>query len=320
MKKLYLKNFGWPLPACRTGRFRDCGISRQRENSFSGVGRGSAWIARNALILVLLGVVFGAPTVLAASLPSHPLIDQAKEKRGPRVKYALDNGAQVGLTADGKSFYILWLPEGSDPQDPPPMVVSMHGHASWAFEDFYVWHHFVKQRGYGFLAMQWWLGGGEEMSDYLLPNEVYRVIDDVFRELHIKPQTAMLHGFSRGSANIYAVAAMDRSLKKDYFSLFVANSGQANSTYPPTHEVEEGRFGEMPFAGTHWVTYAGEKDVNPDRDGVRTMRKTGEWIEKYGGTVDLAIEDPEGDHGGFHKRPQNCEKALDVFEKLRSKS
>ena len=102
----------------------------------------------------------------------------------------------------------------------------MHGHDSWAFEDFYVWHRFLKERGYGLLAVQWWLGEGEAMSDYLLPNEVYRAIDDVFQTRHIRPGTAMLHGFSRGSANIYAVAAMDRSLKKNYFSLFVANSAR----------------------------------------------------------------------------------------------
>ena len=273
---------------------------------------------RSIYFFIMLGLLLSVSPVFA-ELPSHPLIEQAKQERGPRVQYAIQNGAEVGLTADGKSFYLLWLPEGSDPQNPPPMIATMHGHDGWAFEDFYVWHRFLKERGYGLLAIQWWLGEGEDMRDYLLPNEVYRVIDDVFHELNIKPGTGMLHGFSRGSANVYAVAAMDRSLQKNYFSLFVANSGQANSNYPPTHEIEEGLFGDQPFTGTHWVTYAGEKDVNPDRDGVRAMRKTGDWIRSYGGTVDLAIEDPEGDHGGFHKRPQNCEMALDVFDRLRER-
>ena len=272
----------------------------------------------------LRGIFFNLILCLAAApcmagLPEHPLIDLAQRKDGKHVRYALDHGAQVGLTADGKSYYVLWLPEGSDPQNPPPIIATMHGHDGCAFTDFYVWHHIVKERGYGLLAIQWWLGEGEDIHDYLLPNEVYRAIDDVFMKLKIVPGTAMLHGFSRGSANIYAVAAMDRILHKDYFSLFVANSGQANSDYPPIHEIETGRFGDQPFLGSHWVTYAGEKDVNPDRDGVRAMRKTGEWIKKYGGTVDLAIEDPEGNHGGFHLRPQNCEKALDVFDKLRKR-
>ena len=270
------------------------------------------------LILLFLGSLSGAVPAFAAPLPSHPLIEQAQEQRGPRVKYALDNGAQVGLTSDGKSYYLLWLPGGYDPGKLPPMIATMHGHDGWAFDDFYVWHQVLKERGYGLLAVQWWLGKGEDIQDYLLPDEVYRAIDDVFRGLKVSPGAAMLHGFSRGSANIYPVAAMDRSLKRDYFSLFVANSGQANSNYPPVREIETGRFGEKPFLGTHWVTYAGEKDVNPDRDGVRAMRRTAEWIEKYGGTVDLAIEDPQGDHGGFHRRPENCDKALDVFEKLRT--
>lgn len=144
----------------------------------------------------------------------------------PRVRYALANGVQVTLTSDGKSYYILWLPEGSNLNHLPPMVVSLHGHDGYAFEDFYVWHHFLKERGYGLLAIQWWLGKGEEISDYLSPNEIYRVIDEIFRTLHVKPGTALLHGFSRGSANIYAVAAIDRSTKNDYFALFIANAGK----------------------------------------------------------------------------------------------
>jgi len=55
----------------------------------------------------------------------------------------------------------------------------------------------------------------------------------------------------------------------------------------------------------------------PERDGIQGMRETAEWIQKYGGTVDLAIEDPDGGHGGFHRNPKNTNAALDVFDKLR---
>jgi hypothetical protein len=258
-----------------------------------------------------------APSIVFAELPSHPLIEKAKQQRMPRVKYALDNGAEVGLTSDGKSFYLLWFPEGYSAQNPPPMIATMHGHDGWTFEDFYVWHRFLKERKYGLLAIQWWLGEGEGTNDYLLSNEIYRTFDEVFRKLNVKPGTAMLHGFSRGAANIYPVAVMDRSLKKDYFALFVANAGKANSNYPPVHEIEQGRFGEKPLEGSHWVTFGGGKDPNPDRDGIQGMREAGEWIRKYGGTVDLAIEDPDSGHGGFHRNPQNTNAALNVFDKLR---
>ena len=200
----------------------------------------------------ILLALFLAPSIVLAELPSHPLIEKAKQQRMPRVRYALENGAEVGLTSDGKSFYLLWFPEGYSAQNPPPMVATMHGHDGWAFEDFYVWHRFLKERGYGLLAIQWWLGEGEGTNDYLKPNEIYRTFDEVFRKLGVKPGTAMLHGFSRGSANIYPVAALDRSTGNNYFSLFIANAGRANSNYPPVHEIEQRRFGTQPFAGTHW--------------------------------------------------------------------
>lgn len=262
--------------------------------------------------------LFWFVSIVYAQIPNHPLIEKAKQERMPRVQYALANGVQVTLTSDGKSYYILWLPKGYDFDNLPPMVVTIHGHDGYAFEDFYVWHHFLQERGYGLLAIQWWLGTGEKISDYLLPNEIYRVIDEVFHKLRLKPGTALLHGFSRGSANIYAVAAMDRSTKNDYFALFIANSGQASLDYPPTQEVEQGRFGNKPFSGSHWVTFAGAKDTNPDRDGVSAMRKTADWIRSLGGSVDRVIEDPDSGHGGFHQNPKNTNAALDIFEKLRS--
>ena len=67
-------------------------------------------------------LLFSAPSLVFAELPSHPLIEMAKQKEGQRVRYALDEGAQVGLTADGKSYCVLWLPERTNPQKPPPMI------------------------------------------------------------------------------------------------------------------------------------------------------------------------------------------------------
>ncbi len=267
-------------------------------------------------LLVFLGLGFISLPVRAAELPNHPLITLSKEKRGPRVKYALDNGAQVGLTSDGKSFYVAWFPEGTNLKDLPPVLVTISGHEGWAFEDFHVWHEYLKRRGYGFISVQWWLGSGDKTSDYLTPRELYRAFDEVLKSWNVKPGRALLHGFSRGSANIYPVAALDRYSKNNYFALFIANAGKPNSNYPPVGEVEKGAFGEKPLEGTKWVTFAGGKDANWARDGVQGMREAGDWIRKYGGEVVLAIEDPETSHSGFHKNPKNAEAALDIFDKL----
>jgi hypothetical protein len=140
-------------------------------------------------------------------------------------------------------------------------------------------------------------------------------MDDVLRRTGAKPGTVMLHGFSRGSANSYAVAAFDRKTGNNYFALCVANAGKPGLDFPPNKDIENGRLGPSPLAGTHWVTYAGGKDPHPERDGIQGMRDAAEWIKAYGGTVDLMIEDPEGGHGGFHHNPENVKKALDAFKR-----
>ena len=274
-------------------------------------------IKKHLFILSIAGLILAAPALFAAA-PGQALLEKAQEMKRPRYEFAVQNGAKTGLTPDGKSFYVLWLPAGADPQNPPPMVVTISGHSGWAFEDFYVWHPFIKDRGYGLLALQWWFGENQSPSGYLTPREMYPSLDAALSEAHVKPGTALFHGFSRGATNTYAVAALDRASGKNYFALFIANAGKANSNYLPIHEIETGAYGEKPLAGTRWVTFGGGKDPNPDRDGIEGMRAAGRWIENQGGKVELAIEDPASGHGGFHRNPKNTESALDLFEKLRA--
>ncbi len=62
-----------------------------------------------------------------------------------------------------------------------------------------------------------------------------------------------LHG-TRGSANLYAVAAIDKGRGRKLFSLYVASSGGVALDYPPTRSILDGRMGPRPLAGTNWVT------------------------------------------------------------------
>ncbi len=272
------------------------------------------------ILFFIISLFIVSSSVAAAKTPEHYLLKQAESQNAERVKYALNNDASVELTEDGKSFYVLWFPENTSLGNPPAMIVTLHGHASWAFDEFYLWHQIAKERGYGILAIQWWLGKGEKYKDYLNTQEIYRVIDQVLSREHIQPRTALFHGFSRGSANSYAVAAMDNSIGKNYFALIVANAGKPGIDFPSNRDIEAGRFGPMPLQGTRWVTFAGGKDPHPDRDGIYGMREAAEWISKYGGKVELMIEDQNAGHGGFHRNPDNTRLAIDVFDKLLKES
>lgn len=257
----------------------------------------------------------GAPNE-ASSIESMPLVQQAQDANPERYQFALDQGAQILPTTDGKSFYALWLPEGGDPSNPPPIIVTIHGHGSWAFDEFFLWHSYAAGRGYGILALQWWFGGGEETGDYYLPEEMYSIMENILRANQVQPQTVLLHGFSRGSANTYGLAALDRASGNNFFLLTISNSGGATRNFPINQSIDNGEFGAQPFANTHWVMVCGMNDPNPDRDGCPAMRATRDWVAQYGGTVDLLIEDPNGDHGAFHRNPDNVNAALDAFAQL----
>ncbi len=270
-------------------------------------------MAKRVMALTILTLTIAS--YLAYGVPEHRLLEQARRESPDRFRYALENGANIDITPDSKTFYILWLPKNAMTGEPPPIIATIHGHASWAFDEFYLWHKEAAERGYGVLAIQWWLGEGERYQDYLMPHEIYRIIDQVLEREGVGAESVLFHGFSRGSANCYAVTALDRTKGRGYFTLTVANAGKPSAGFPPNAEIEDGVFGPKPFGGTHWVTFAGGKDPNPDRDGIEGMREAASWIRRYGGIVDLAIEDKNADHGGFHKDPKNMRAALDIFQK-----
>lgn len=244
------------------------------------------------------------------------LLQQAQTADSKRYQFTVEQGAQILPTDDGKSFYVLWLPPNSDPANPPPMIVTLHGHGSWAFDEFFLWHSYAAERGYGILALQWWFGQGETASDYYTPEEMYSIFESVLSANHVQPQTVLFHGFSRASANTYGLTALDRASGNDYFLLTISNAGRAADDYPINQSIEQGVYGSQPFANTHWFMVCGMNDPNPDRDGCPAMRSTRDWVTQFGGSVDLLIEDPNGDHGAFHRNPDNVDAALDVFAHL----
>jgi hypothetical protein len=125
----------------------------------------------------------------------------------------------------------------------------------------------------------------------------------------------MLHGFSRGSTNTYAVAAIDAGKGRHYFSLAVASSGGIALNYPPSRAILDGEYGERPLKGSRWITVAGARDPEPGRDGVAAMRRTAAWLTDQGAIVVESIEDPDYGHGALMRNPKNARRVLDLFLK-----
>jgi hypothetical protein len=243
------------------------------------------------------------------------LLELAKQHDIKRYEFALEKGVKIIPTSDGRSFCLLWKPEGFDTMSSRPIVATIHGHGSFAFDEFFLWYNYCKERNYALIALQWYFGGDERNSNYYQPNEMYPIFENVLRNENIKPGFCLFHGFSRGSANTYALAAFDTHTGNRFFGMIISNSGSAEDDYPANKDILNGKFGTLPYSNTHWVLFCGVKDDNIHSD-CSSMEKTEKWVEALGGKVELFIKDPSAGHGGFHMNSKNTNLALDKFSEI----
>ncbi len=263
------------------------------------------------VILVFIPFYSGKADTDTSSWPpqSRALLEQAKKQ--PSFSRVSGWSPQFSPTSDGKSYILVWY-KGETP--PSKWVVSMPGTKGYATHDFFVWSLALNGRNdVGFISIQWWLGKNDGMRDYYDPPEINREIGQALARLNVQPDSAMLVGFSRGSANVYAVAALDRNKGPHYFSTIVASSGGMAEDYPPTKQIIDGVYGKTPFAGTKWITSCGMLDPNPERDGCPAMKRTADWLKAEGGDVILQIEDPAKGHGALNTNLANAGKVLDLY-------
>ena len=247
---------------------------------------------------------------LCARADSSSLMGQALAANPERYQFAVANGAEIRATSDNKAFSIWWQPSASPPAG---VIVGLHGHASYATDDIYLWQPYAQARGYAILALQWWFGGGEAVNDYYMPAEMYPIIAGILAEKGVQPGTVLLQGYSRGAANSYGVTALDTASGNRFFGMTLSISGGAGSDFPPNMQVVAGDFGKQPFNGVQWVMYCGEKDPEPGMNGCPGMIASKNWVTQYGATFKLLIDDPNGDHGGFMTNSANVNTALAQF-------
>jgi|GEM_PF-1385252 len=261
-------------------------------------------------ILLLAAATLAAP--VSARADSASLMSQAQLANPVRYSYATTQGAEMRSTTDNRAFSVWWQPSAGT--TPKGVIVALHGHGSWATDEFYLWHPYAKSRGYAVLALQWWFGGGESTADYYTPAEMYPLVAKLLSDKGVRPGSAMFVGYSRGSANSYALAALDHAgTGRRYFGLVLSNAGGATLNYPPNQSIMAGDFGPSPYAGLSWAMYCGEKDPDPAINGCPAMNAARDWVTQYGANVVLFIDDPTGDHGGFMTNSANVETALATY-------
>lgn len=250
----------------------------------------------------------GRPSLPAPAANADELLLRAQAQAAKRVEQSERLGASLARTADGRSFALIWRPS----EAPAGWVFTLHGSGSWAYDEIVLWQPFAQRHKLGIVALQWWFGGGHRSEDYYRPTDIRREFEILAQRVGALPERTLLHGFSRGSANLYALVAFDAGQAQPLFPHVVANAGGMAADYPANRDIDAGRKGPRPYGGTRWWLYCGGGDPNPERDGCPAMRRTRDWLERLGASAMLK-EDAGGDHGGFHRRSENVEQALAWF-------
>lgn len=270
-------------------------------------------VGRVLLVLVAVCASSVRPAPAWAGVNYREILELSEQEQPEAVRFAEGLGAKTLPFRDGRSFGLWWEPEGFDPAR-DTVFVSLHGHGGWAARDFQVWHPHLKDRGYAFLAIQWWYGRSMESVGYAKPRDIYDWIVEVLKDKGVPPGHVIFEGFSMGSANSYAVTFIDRRQETPYFAVTISSAGEMEADFPPNRGFLDERDGPSPFLGAHWILYCSEKDRSRPQS-CEKMQWTKEQLEQRGATVDKFIRDPGGSHGGF-MAPEVCGPALDLADRL----
>lgn len=267
-----------------------------------------------AQFLSALFLVFSLFCGTAFAEPNHAeTFEMARAANPEAYDYAMKNKVEVVSTDDGSTFLLWWQPLGFDFKN-DTVLVSLGGTGGWATKDFEVWHPHIKDRGYAILNVQWWYGRNQDTHGYARPREIYEWVVAELERRAIPRGNVIFQGFSRGSANSYAVTFLDRKQKIPYFALTISNSGALEPDYPPNKTFLQDDAGLKPFTGSHWILYCSENDAERENACIK-MDATKSLLEAHGGKVDEFIRDTEGGHGGF-MNPRVLSPALDAADRI----
>ncbi len=244
-------------------------------------------------------------------------VEEKKVEEAPKEPDSADtlSTPEKITSADAKTYFIYGAPAGQNNKDTKTIVISLPGHGTTADDGYKAWKDHL-DGSFALAEFNWWRGTGEKKTDYYdPPSVVLQVRAFLDKQGYDSNDTVILHGFSRGSANTYAVIANDRLSRGSVFDAVISNAGKYQVDFPL---VEGKTFSDAEltqfFKGIPWVLACGGKDENPTRDGCPGMEETKGFLEAHQANVLGIVTDPNLGHGAFHMSKLGLPKqALDLI-------
>jgi predicted esterase len=191
--------------------------------------------------------------------------------------------------------------ESTSPARPAETIVTVHGHNDPAVRQYRHWLPYASRHHLGLVAVEWQTRWGRD-AQFLDSQSTYDMIRRAVKREGTAPGHVLLHGFSQGSHESFALTAIDRAGPR-LFAMTLAESGGDG----------EARGRDPAFAGTRWDIYCAGHDPWPQLSGCPAMRRARALLAASGATVNRFIVDPPAHHGGLLKNPRDVELALSDF-------
>ncbi len=213
---------------------------------------------------------------------------------------------QTVTSADGKTNFVYGTPaDWISTTSPRTIIISLPGHGTAAAEGYQAWAKHLDGT-FALAEFDWWRGTGEKKTDYYLPPEIIREVRAFLHTQGYTPRdTIILHGFSRGSANTYAVIAQDHLIPGAVFDAVISNAGKYQSDFPLGNKTYSDTEITSFFKDIPWVLACGGLDPNPDRGGCPGMAETADFLTAHSANVLGTVTDPAVGHGAFHMSPNH---------------
>jgi len=207
-------------------------------------------------------------------------------------------------SADGNTYFMYGAPKGQNNTRTKHIIISLPGHGTKADDGYKAWKGHLEDGHYALAEFNWWRGTGETTGDYYSPAEIVKQTRAFLAQQHYTSKDiVVLHGFSRGSANTYAVIAQDRIAPGHVFDAVISNAGKYQAGFPlATPAPTDAQITQF-YTAIPWVLVCGGRDENPLRDGCPGMTETKQFLEGHGANVLALLSDPAMGHGAFHLSP-----------------
>jgi len=261
--------------------------------------------SRFALLLLALlsAAVAAGPTAacrqwIAAAHRPPPAAHGCGEL-SPVLEELMEAGGAAIPVGRGR-FFLAWFPEGWEARPGRRLVISLHGNGGCAERMFHFWHRNRRDHDYAIVALQYAEqdAGGELRfdDDAAIYDHLRLALDDLGGHCPLAGVPVVLHGFSRGSARVFEIAALDRAGDR-LFAAFIADSGTVFPEYRGRLSPRLARLDADGYEGARFWLYCGGRDHRG-----RTCRGLGRmarFVEDHGGVVDALYRHPPGGHGIF---------------------